>query len=109
MFVIDKNNKIVLTKGDNAEIDIRVFNLDGTEYHIQETDEITLTVRKNAASPQVAFTQAAYINTIYIEPSHTSSLTPGLYVYDIQLTNSDGEISTIIPTSFFEIVEEITR
>lgn len=109
MFHIDKHNKIFLTKGDNAELDVRIFDLEGKEVEITEDDVITLTVRKTAASQDASIQLTAYLNTIYFEPSDTSSLASGLYVYDVQYTNADGEISTIIPTSYFELLEEVTR
>ena len=109
MFKIDKHNKIFLTKGDNAELDIRIFNLEGKEVEITEDDVIVLTVRKTAASQDASMQLTADLNTIYIEPSDTSSLASGLYVYDVQYTNADGEISTIIPTSYFELLEEVSR
>ena len=109
MFKVDKHNKIFLTKGDNAELEVRVFNLDGNEVEITEGDVIVLTVRKTAASEDASMQLTANLNTFYIEPEDTSSLTSGLYVYDVQYTNADGEISTIIPTSYFELLEEVTR
>lgn len=109
MFKIDKHNRIFLTKGDNAEIDIRIYNLDGKEVEITSNDTIVLTVRKNTSQQSASFSKTADLNTIYIEPADTSSLSSGLYVYDIQLTNADGEISTIIPVSYFELLEEVSR
>ena len=109
MFKIDKHNRIFLTKGDNAELDIRLYNLDGEEVVIRPDDTIVLTVRKNTSQQTASFSKTAYLNTIYFEPEDTNSLTPGLYVYDIQLTNADGEISTIIPVSYFELLEEVSR
>lgn len=109
MFIIEKHNKILLTKGDNAEFDIRVYNKDGKEVEIQEGDKLVMTVRKNAAAADKSFDVEAYVNTFYIEPEHTNSLASGLYVYDVQYTNVNGEVSTIIPTSYFELLEEVTR
>lgn len=105
MFTIDKQNKIRITKGDNAEIDMRVFNKDGEEVEILPTDIITLTVRKTASS-QVVIQKVADLNSIYLVPEDTKDLEPGLMVYDIDFQR-DLERQTIIPLSFFEILEEI--
>jgi hypothetical protein len=108
MFKIDKMNKIFLTKGDSCQIEVRVFNKDGVEVEILPTDKITLTVRKNEYTDEVAFSITADLNTIYIKPAHTTSLSSGLYVYDIQFERED-DIQTIIPLSYFQLGGEITR
>jgi hypothetical protein len=46
MFSIDRNNKISMTRGDNAEIEVRVFDKFGKEVLLFDDDEILLTVRK---------------------------------------------------------------
>lgn len=107
MFFIDKHNKIVLTKGDCASLNVAVKTAEGEEYHILPSDTITLTVKKNAGS-QASFQKTATADhKIVFDSSDTSSLTPGLYVYDVQLTNDTGAIYTIVPQSFFEIVQEV--
>lgn len=109
MFVIDKHNKILLTKGDTASIYVEVYDLDNKKYEIQSTDEIKLTVKKNG-SPAAAITKTANAeHYIVILPNDTSSLTPGLYVYDVQLKTVDGYTYTIIPTSFFELGQEVSE
>ena len=107
MFTIDKKNKIFLTAGDNAELEICVFDITGAEIKITSDDKIVLTVRQTPNEPAI-FSKEADGRTIYFMPSDTKDMIPGLYVYDVQFTNSDHEINTII-TSFFEIGAEITK
>jgi hypothetical protein len=45
---------------------------------------------------------------IEIEPEDTKELSFGSYVYDIQLTDSNGRVTTIIPCSKFVVAEEVT-
>ena len=45
---------------------------------------------------------------IEIEPEDTKKLSFRSYVYDIQLTDSNGRVTTIIPCSKFVITEEVT-
>jgi hypothetical protein len=45
---------------------------------------------------------------IEIEPEDTKELKFRSYVYDIQLTDSNGRVTTIIPCSKFVIAEEVT-
>lgn len=105
MFCITPTNKIILTKGDNAEIDVRVFNKEGNEVKILPSDVITLTIKKSAGS-QTILSKQAELNSIFIYPEDMSSLEAGLYVYDVDFVR-DNEKQTIIPQSFFELREEI--
>lgn len=107
MFTIDKKNKIYLIAGDNAELEVCVFDMTGAEIEVTSEDKIVLSVRQTPNEP-VIFSKEADGRTIYFMPSDTKELEPGLYVYDIQFTNSDHEINTIV-TSFFEIGAEITK
>ena len=108
MFKIGKMNKIFLTKGDSCQIEVRVFDLEGNEVEIKDTDEIVLTVRKTENDSAISLAKPAILNTIYIDPDDTKLLSSGTYVYDIQL-KSGNEIQTIIPVSYFQLGEEITR
>lgn len=110
MFVIDKYNKIKLTKGDTASMYIEVYDLDNKPYVIKSTDIVTLTVRKNASSATAALSKTMSADHyIVINAADTSSLTTGLYIYDVQLTTAEGYVYTIIPTNYFELSTEVTR
>ena len=99
MFKINqKTNKIMITKGDNAALKIKVMDADGFEREIFDDDVIVLTVRKTADKGVISFV-----------PTDTKSLSVGSYHYDIQLTTFGGNIYTIIPDSIFEICQEVTR
>lgn len=108
MFVIDKNNKIKLTVGDTATMLIQIFDLENKEYKIQETDDITLTLKKTADGEIVLEKKATDDNYIIINSSDTSNLKAGLYVYDVQLKTKEGFVYTIIPTSFFQLTSEVS-
>ena len=108
MFVIDKNNKIKLTVGDTATMLIQIFDLENKEYEIQDTDDITLTLKKTADGEIVLEKKATNDNYIIINSSDTSNLKAGLYVYDVQLKTKDDFTYTIIPTSFFQLTSEVS-
>lgn len=107
MFVIQKDKKIILTKGDTASIFVQVINLEGKEYEIQPEDVITMTVRKTAHDIAVITKTANQEHYIVLQPTDTSLLKPGLYVYDVQLQIGEN-IYTIVPMSYFEIRNEVT-
>lgn len=109
MFKInEKTNKIYLTKGDNAQLLVKVFDNTGRERETFDDDTITLTVRKTADS-QVALSKTANKGVIELVPDDTNSLSVGTYIYDIQLTTFGGKIYTIVPVANFEIGQEITK
>jgi len=111
MFVIQKDKKIIITKGDTASIFVQVVDLDNKEYEIKPDDVITFTVRKSANSEASISKTATSDHYIILEPTDTKDLKTGLYVYDVQLKigGSDDAIYTIVPQSFFEIRNEVTR
>ena len=110
MFIIDqKNRKIKLTRGDTATMLVQIFDIEGKEYEIKDSDVITFTLRKNSAS-EVSLTKVAIpSHHILFEPNDTSELIPGLYKYDLQLTTAEGGVYTIIQDNYFELLPEITR
>lgn len=105
MFIIDKANRIRITRGDNAEIDVRIFNKDGKEERILETDVLTLTV-KDSKDVTVLEKTNDMINSIFLYPEDTEDLDIGYYVYQVDFTR-DNEVQTIVPSNTFEIREEL--
>lgn len=110
MFKINqKTNEIMITKGDNAALKIKVMDADGFEREIFDDDVIVLTVRKTVDADSTALTKTANKGVVSFIPADTKSLSIGSYHYDIQLTTFGGNIYTIIPDSIFEICQEVTR
>ena len=83
MFIIDqKNRKIKLTRGDTATMLVQIFDIEGKEYEIKDSDVITFTLRKNSAS-EVSLTKVAIpSHHILFEPNDTSELN---MIYNLQL------------------------
>ena len=105
MFIIDKANRIRITRGDNAEIDVRIFNKDGKEERILETDVLTLTV-KNSYGTLVLEKNNDMVNSIFLYPEDTANVPVGYYVYQVDFTRGN-EVQTIVPSNTFEIREEL--
>lgn len=104
-----ENNEINITKGDTAYIKATIVYNNGNNYKLKEGDSLTLSVKKYADDTEYAF-QKNIINTdiITIEPEDTINLSPGRYVYDVQLNTNFGEIFTIIPNCYFYVMEGVT-
>lgn len=110
MFRIDeKTNKIYITKGDTAQLVVSLFDKDGNVREIYSDDTLVLTVRKRSSDNSTAISLVAENGVFNFIPATTKSLPTGYYYYDIELTTFGGNVYTIIPTTLFEIGEEITR
>lgn len=105
MFVITPDRRVLLTRGDTAEINLRLYNRDGVEVAILPSDVITFIVKRDLAS-QALITKTANINKIFLEESDTDNLQLGYYYYQVDLLR-DGEINTIVQPTLFELREEL--
>ena len=110
MLYIHDDGTIQLTRGDTAELSVELAYDDGVgKYSINPDDKLTLTIKKNTKE-ETPLVQKSVIGTvsIEIEPSDTKSLAFGKYKYDVQLDTASGKTYTVIKTSVFEIMEEVT-
>ena len=109
------NTKInmAMTRGDTERVTLNITN-DGATYFFQDGDKVYFTVKKSALfdakviQKLIMPTSGSEVEII-INPEDTKSLAFGEYVYDIQLTKHDGEVTTVIPYSDFIIREEVTH
>lgn len=110
MFDITGENltDIYLTRGDTASLQVNLCD-GGNVYKLQPGDTLTMTVRKTVDSGKAFSVKADDDGILSIAHNDTAALDYGTYVYDIQLTTSDGGIYTVIPVSIFEIGQEVTR
>ena len=105
-----KNNNIVLTRGDTLLLKINMIK-NGQEYIPSSGDSIRFAMKKNItdSDDQVILVKDIPINTLVLElePSDTKHLPMKTkYVYDIQLTNSLGQVDTFIK-GYIIIDEEV--
>lgn len=105
MFKIE-GTTIYLTRGDSAEFNINIVGADGNSYELQEGDLVEFTIKEDVYSSEALIYKTG--TNIVIEPSDTSEMRYGTYVYDVQVTLSDGTVDTIIPPSEFRVLSEVT-
>lgn len=109
MLKVFDDNTVELTRGDTARLSVTVTNDDGEEYDIQDTDTLTLSMKKKVKDSEVLVTKSVIgSNVFHIKPEDTSGLQFGTYVYDVQINTADGDVYTVIPPSEFKIGEEVT-
>lgn len=105
MKVSGKN--LSMTRGDTESLTVSV-----KDRPFVAGDTVYFTVRPKVCAPIVLQKFATQFEDgkaeFAIEPSDTEGLPFGSYVYDIQWTQSDGTVITIVKPSIFAITEEVT-
>ena len=111
MFEVRGTN-IILTRGDTAYIQIRLFDSDGEPLTLQTGDVVRCQVKKQIDQDPVINGEVFYGETDVvwgIKPSDTSDLKSGVYFWDCELERGNNDIFTFIPFSKFVIAQEVTR
>lgn len=106
MLIITRN-RISLTRGDTAVLQIALRNSRNETYHIRDGDELVFTLKKTTHTNEILISKSAVEMTVKLFPEDTKNMDYGLYIYDIQLKKESGEICTVVPPSVFEIMEEV--
>ena len=111
MFNIEKiTNKITLTRGDSAELEVVLSDELGATYEMQETDCLTFTMKKILDATAIELKKTVLGTNIFnFVPADTKKLSFGKYYYDIQLKTASDEVYTVIPSSEFVVGEEISE
>lgn len=98
----------MITQGDTAGFNVSIRTKNGNQYILSNDDVIRMVVRKKANSEVLIEKTADSNGVIQFVPVDTKTLATGIYVYDIELVS--GEIvNTIIPLSYFEICQEVSK
>ena len=104
--MIITGTKMSMVRGDSESITVRC------SAGFSAGDKITFTVREDVESPIALQKEVTEFPTgdavISIDPSDTSGLDFGDYVYDIQWTTAGGAVTTIVEKSRFTLREEVT-
>lgn len=100
---------ITLTRGDTFKALVTITNVDGSPYMPQEGDHVRFAMKNDYNNKEPLVFKDIPIDTmmLIIEPEDTKSLAFGKYVYDIQLTKSNGDVDTFITKAKINITEEV--
>ena len=97
-----ESDVIYITQGDDAVLEVSSIATEGgTEYELQGTDVLTLTVRAlpSAQSPALLQIDAQPgSRRIVFNHADTAELDVGRYSADVQLTTAEGKRYTVWPT-----------
>lgn len=102
-----------MTRGDSETITVALYDLNETQVPFNTGDTVYFTIKSHPSQTEKILQKIITIFNsgsaiIEIVPNDTKSLPFRKYIYDIQLTRADTTVTTIIPTSIFEILEEVT-
>lgn len=103
-----ERNDIHLTRGDSAILSLKIEREDGAEYELQTGDSVLFTVKKSVYDTAVMIQKKLAGGVIQLSPNDTKSLPYGTYYYDVELTQPDGFVATVIAPSRFVIEPEVT-
>lgn len=104
-----KGTTITLTRGDSFAADISIFQPNGEPYELSSGDKVRFAMKKAVKDQKVLILRDVPIDTmrLVLYPEDTKDLDFGNYVYDIQLTKSNGEVDTFITRSVLILSEEV--
>lgn len=90
---------IFLPRGDSFYAQIGIRRADESDYIPDEGDVIRFAVKKkySDATPLILKTIPYDSLILHLEPEDTKALEFGRYVYDIEVTDTNGDVTTIIP------------
>lgn len=100
-------NDIRLTRGDTLRLEITITDQNDENYELQPDDILEFTVKKTTVSEDVLIKKRITGTQFVISHEDTKSLNYGTYYYDVQLTQSSGDVTTVIKPSKLIITEEV--
>lgn len=100
---------ITLTKGDTFQATVSIYNSDGTAYTPVSGDVIKFAMKHYYSDSAALITKTIDNSTMILrlDPEDTENLSAGTYVWDMQLTNSDGDVDTFIASAQFVLTEGV--
>lgn len=101
-------NQISLTRGDSLVLGVTILQ-NGSTYTPASGDTARFALKSTVFddSPLINKQVDLETMTLTLVPSDTKELPFGTYVYDIELTTSDGYVDTFIGPAPFYITQEV--
>ena len=103
-----EGNTIHLTRGDSAVLLLKIRKDDETEYELQAGDSVLFTVKNSVYDTAIIVQKKLADGVIKLNPDDTKNLQYGTYYYDVELTQSDGFVATVIGPQKLIIEPEVT-
>ena len=110
MLNINEDGVIQFTRGDTAYIKVYIENkLAQTQYKIQPNNVLAMSIKRSIRDKDPSVQKVVTGSSIFhIQPTDTSKLAFGKYLYDVQITTEAGDVYTVIGPTTFELLKEVT-
>lgn len=107
-YSVNKNN-IILTRGDTFKAQVVIKDKSNNEYVPGDGDIIEFGVKKNFNQEEFLIKKTVPNDTLIlrIEAEDTKGLPYGTYVWDMQLTKANGDVTTFITKASLTLTEEV--
>ena len=103
------DNEVRLTRGDNADIQVIIKDLNGDTYELQEGDKLLFTIKRNCKTEDIIIQKDITTDqVISLMHTDTKDLDYGAYVFDVQCTLANGFVYTVIEPHPFILEKEVT-
>jgi len=101
MLHIDEEQNITLTRGDTGFFEISLVDKNNEPYVPQEGDRLRFALGKSWGKDTL-FTKEIPLDTciLELEPQDTKNLEFKKYKYDVEFTDAQGHVSTVILGEF---------
>ena len=109
-----EGNTISMIRGDSESLTIRCQEPDGDAHPFQEGDKVYFTIKKSEYTQVKLFQKVVTAfgeegeAQVEISPEDTREMDFGVYRYDVQLTDREGRVTTILPPGDFILCGEVT-
>lgn len=104
-----ERNRIRITRGDTLRLTIQIKDQNNNDYKPEDGDTIRFACKKyyDDEMPLIIKNIPTESMELHLNPEDTKGMEqPSDYVYDIQVTLSNGDVYTVV-SGIFEITEEV--
>lgn len=104
-----QNEKIYLTRGDTAYLEVELTTRSGESYAPIYGDKLFFRLKKSANKGSLLLEKGININTLTLEisPEDTAGLEFGNYCYEVELVTALGQHFTVIENAAFILGAEL--
>ncbi len=102
------DDEVILTRGDSADINVKITDANGDIYTLAEGDVIKFTLKKNCETSDIIIQKTLVNSIISLQPADTEDLSYGTYYFDVQLTTAGADVYTVVSPHRFIIDKEVT-
>ena len=97
MLAVDEQGNIQLTRGDTGLIHLSLTDSEGEPYNPSDGDTITFSMAKKPGDTVLLQKDIPYDTMdLVLEPADSKELGFATYAYDIQVTDAEERVSTVI-------------